>query len=67
MKRLNYRPDHCLITTRSPKDETEHRGQAYREVLEELRANDFTCVPEEDSDKVVDFARLPHDAVLKLT
>lgn len=66
LKRLNYRPDHCLITTRSPKNEAEHRGQAYREVVADLIANDFACIGEEDSASLVNFARFPQGEVLKL-
>jgi len=66
LKRLNYRPDRCLIAVRSPKDEAEHRGQAFREVMNELNQNDFQCVGEDDPAKILDFARLPEDTVLKL-
>lgn len=66
LKRLDYRPDRCLIAARGPKDESEHRGQAFQEVVAELIAEEFVCVGEEDSAKVIEFANLPEPAVLKL-
>lgn len=66
LKRLNHRPDRCLITARGPKDEAEHRGVAFREVMNELTQEDFQCVGEDEPDKILDFARLPIEAVLKL-
>lgn len=66
LKRLGYRPDRCLITARAPKDETEHRGAAFREVIAELLAEEFTCVGEDETAKVVEFARLPEEPLLRL-
>lgn len=66
LKRLGYRPDRCLIAAREPKDEAAHRGEAYRQIREELVGNDFVWVDEKDTGKVVEFARLPEDLVLKL-
>ena len=66
LKRLGYRPDRCLITVRAPKDETEHRGAAFREVIAELLAEEFTCVGEDETAKVVEFARLPEEPLLRL-
>lgn len=66
LKRLGYRPDSCLITARSPKDETEHRGEAFRQIRDELIGDDFVWVGEHDTDKVIEFARLPESPVLKL-
>jgi len=66
LKRLDFRPDRCLIAARGPKDEAEHRGQAFQEVVAELIAEDFVCVGVEDSAKVIEFAHVPEPAVLKL-
>lgn len=33
LKRLDYRPDQCLIAARAPKDETDHRGEAFRQIM----------------------------------
>jgi hypothetical protein len=66
LKRLGYRPDRCLITAREPKDETGFRGDAYRQIRDELLDDDFVIVGEHETDKVVDFARLPESPVLKL-
>jgi hypothetical protein len=66
LKRLNYRPDRCLITARGPKDESEHRGEAFRQIVAELLAEDFVCVGEEETAKVIEFARIPEAPVLKL-
>jgi hypothetical protein len=32
LKRLGCRPDRCLITARTPKDETDHPGAAFRQI-----------------------------------
>jgi len=66
LKRLGYRPDQCLIAAREPKDEADHRGEAYRQIREELVGNDFVWVDEKDTGKVVEFARLPESANFKL-
>ncbi len=66
LKRLGYRPDRCLITARAPKDETEHRAEAFRQIRDELIGDDFVWVGEHDTDKVIEFARLPESPVLKL-
>lgn len=66
LKRLNHRPDRCLITARAPKDEADHRGLAFRDVMNELIQEDFQCVGEDEPDKILEFARLPMEAVLKL-
>jgi hypothetical protein len=66
LKRLNHRPDRCLITARGPKDESEHRGDAFRQIVAELLAEDFVCVGEEETAKVIEFARIPEAPVLKL-
>lgn len=66
LKRLDYRPDQCLIAARAPKDETEHRGEAFREIVAELLAEDFLCIGEHETAKVLDFARALEGPVLKL-
>lgn len=66
LKRLGYRPDRCLITARAPKDETEHRGEAFRQIRDELIGDNFVWVGEHETDKVIEFARLPESPVLKL-
>lgn len=66
LKHLGYRPNHCLIATRAPKDETEHRGEAFRQIVAELLAEDFVCVEEHETSKVLDFARAFENPVLKL-
>jgi len=66
LQRLNHRPDRCLITARGPKDESEHRGEAFRQIVAELLAEDFICVGEEETAKVIEFARIPEARVLKL-
>lgn len=69
MNRLNglgYRPDQILIAARGPRDEGEHRGDAYRQILKELEAAELVCVDEMETNKVVEFARLPEESVFKL-
>ena len=66
LKRLGYRPDRCLITARAPKDETDHRGEAFRQIRDELIGDDFVWADELETDKVIEFARLPEMPVLKL-
>jgi hypothetical protein len=66
LRRLNHRPDQCLIAARGPKDESEHRGEAFRQIVAELLAEDFVCVGEEETAKVIEFARIPESPVLKL-
>jgi hypothetical protein len=66
LKRLGYRPDRCLITAREPKDEAGLRREAFRQIRDELLGDDFVMVGEFETDKVVDFARLPESPVLKL-
>lgn len=66
LKRLGYRPDRCLINARAPKDETDHRGEAFRQIRDELIGDDFVWAGEHETDKVVVFARLPESPVLKL-
>lgn len=66
LKRLGYRPDRCLITARAPKDESDHRGEAFRQIRDELIGDDFVWVDELENAKVVEFARLPESPVLKL-
>ena len=66
LKGLGYRPDQCLIAARAPKDETEHRGEAFRQIIADLVAADFICVDEKETNKVIDFARIPEKSVLKL-
>jgi len=66
LKRLGYRPERCLIAAREPKDEADHRGEAYRQIREELVGSDFVWVDESDTAKVVEFARLPENPILKL-
>ncbi len=46
--------------------EADHRGEAYRQIREELVELDFVWVEEMDNGKVVEFARLPENPVLKL-
>jgi len=66
LKRLGYHPDRCLIAAREPKEEADHRGEAYRQISEGLDANDFVWVDEKDTGKLVEFARLQEEPVLKL-
>lgn len=66
LKRLGYRPDRCLITARAPKDESDHRGEAFRQICDELIGDDFVWADEMDTDKVIDFARMPESPVLRL-
>lgn len=66
LKRLGYRPDRCLITARAPKDESDHRGEAFRQIRDELIGDDFVWADEMDTDKVIDFARMPESPVLRL-
>lgn len=66
LKRLDYRPDQCLIAARAPKDETEHRGEAFRQIVAELLAEEFLCIGENETGKVLDFARAIESPVLKL-
>lgn len=66
LKRLDYRPDQCLIAARAPKDETEHRGEAFRQIVADLLAEDFRCIGEDETGKVLDFARALETPVLKL-
>ena len=66
LKRLGYRPDRCLISARAPKDETDHRGEAFRQIRDELIGDDFVWADEMETDKVIQFARMPESPVLKL-
>ncbi len=66
LKRLDYRPDQCLLAARAPKDETEHRGEAFRQIVADLLDEDFVCIGEHETDKVLDFARAFENPVLKL-
>lgn len=66
LKRLDFRPDRCLIAARAPKDESEHRGDAFRQIMADLLAEDFLCIGEHETEKVLDFARVPESPVLKL-
>ena len=66
LKRLGYRPDRCLITAREPMDEDGLRCEVVRQIGAKPLTDDFVVVGEYDTDKVVDFARLPESAVLKL-
>jgi hypothetical protein len=61
-----YRPDHCLIAAREPKDEAGHRGKAFREIRDALVNDDFVWAGARETDKVVEFARVPEPPVLKL-
>jgi hypothetical protein len=58
--------DVLAIAARGPKDESEHRGDAFRQIRAELLAEDFVCVGEEETAKVIEFARIPESPVLKL-
>ena len=66
LRQLGYRPDRCLISAREPKDEAGLRYEAFRQIRAELLADDFDMVGEFETNKVVDFARLPESPVLKL-
>ena len=66
LKRLGYRPDRCLIAARAPKDDGGHRGAAFRQIRDDLVGDDFVWIGEYETEKLVDFARLPESPVLKL-
>ena len=66
LKHLGYRPDRCLITAREPMDEDGLRCGVFRQIGAEPLTDDFVVVGKYDTAKVVDFARLPESAVLKL-
>lgn len=66
LNRAGYRPDRCLLALREPHDEAEHRGEAFRQIRDELTNGDYVLAGEEDAQKVVEFARLPETPVLKL-
>ena len=66
LKLLGFRPDRCLITAREPNEEAGLRREAFRQIQNELLADDFVLAGESETDKVVDFARLPEAPVLKL-
>jgi hypothetical protein len=55
-----------LIAARAPRDATEHRGEAFRQIIADLLAEDFVCIQEHETDKVVEFARPFESPVLKL-
>lgn len=66
LKRLGYRPDRCLIAAREPKDEAGLRREAFRQIRDELIADDFVIVGEYETIRVIEFARLPESPLLKL-
>ena len=66
LKRLDYRPDRCLITAREPRAEAGLLATAFRQIRDELLNDDFVLVGEFDTAKVVEFARLPEPPMLKL-
>jgi hypothetical protein len=55
-----------MITAREPKNEADYRGVAFREIRDELVNDDFVWAGESETDKVVEFARLPEPPILKL-
>jgi hypothetical protein len=66
LKRLGFRPDRCLIAARAPKDEGDHRGAAFRQIRDDLVADDFVWIGENETEKLVNFARIAEETVLKL-
>ncbi|MEO7099695.1 MAG: DUF3037 domain-containing protein [Luteolibacter sp.] len=66
LRLLGYRPDRCLIAAREPSDETGHRGEAFRQIRDELMNDGFVWTGEHETGKVIEFARLPEGPVLKL-
>lgn len=66
LKRLNYRPERCLITARKPKEDVGWRIQAFEQIRDELVNDGFELVGEAEADKVIDFARMAEPSVLKL-
>jgi hypothetical protein len=53
-------------TAREPKDEAGLRREAFQQIRSELVSDDLVIAGEQETDKVVDFARLPESPVLKL-
>jgi hypothetical protein len=66
LMRLGYRPERCLIAVREPSDEAAHRGEAFRQIRDELVNDNFVWAGERETDKVVEFARFAEPPVLKL-
>ncbi len=66
LKRLGFRPDRCLIAARDPKDEDPLKRDAFRQIQDELLGESIELVAEGETDKVVQFARLPEAPILKL-
>ena len=65
LKRLGFRPERCLIATRTPRGDDHLRMEAFRQIREELLADEFTCIGESETENLLDFARIPPDSVLK--
>ncbi len=66
LRQLGFRPDRCLVTAREPNEEAGLRRNAFLQIQKELLNDDFVFVGEFETDKVVDFARLPEAPDLKL-
>lgn len=66
LKQLGFRPDRCLITAREPNEDAGLRREAFRQIQSELINDNFVLAGEFETDKVVNFARLPEATVLKL-
>lgn len=66
LKRTGFRPGRCLFTLNPPRDDDGLRQTAFAEIREELLANEVELASDEETDKIVDFARFPEDGDLKL-
>lgn len=67
LKRFDYRPDACFLALRPPAGDDAARLTAFREIEDELRADDFEIADERDTGKLVSFARIPEPADLRLS
>lgn len=66
LKQFGYRPDHCLLTVRAPKEVSGLRADAFQEIQKEFIVQECEWVNEMETDKVIAFARIPEDPILKL-
>lgn len=66
LERFGFRPERCLVTYRAPQGGDAGREDAFAQVREDFRKDAIELVAESDHQGVLDFARIPEAADLRL-
>jgi hypothetical protein len=66
LRRHGFRPDRCLIATRPPGDEDPLKLKAYAEIRSEFLEEEIEWVTEDETSKIITFARFPEPDDLTL-